>query len=156
IPGETIPNLFTFNSEIDLPNILFNRIYVTFNLDQASLNVHFVSIDESREYIATVEQQEHYELMLDYVVNHKNLIDYTELSSNGDNQASLNVHFVSIDESREYIATVEQQEHYELMLDYVVNHKNLIDYTELSSNGDSSYVPNEQLNLTSKTLVISK
>src|SRR5699024_8086778 len=63
---------------------------------------------------------------------------------------------VSIDESREYIATVEQQEHYELMLDYVVNHKNLIDYTELSSNGDSSYVPNEQLNLTSKTLVISK
>src|SRR5699024_5493050 len=88
----------------DLPNILFNRIYVTFNLDQASLNVHFVSIDESREYIATVEQQEHYELMLDYVVNHKNLIDYTELSSNG----------------------------------------------------DSSYVPNEQLNLTSKTLVISK
>src|SRR5690625_7336182 len=56
----------------------------------------------------------------------------------------------------EYIATVDQQEHYVLMLDYVVNHKNLIDYTELSSNGDSSYVPNEQLNLTSKTLVISK
>lgn len=104
IPGETIPNLFAFNDEIDLPNILFNRIYVTFNVDETSLNVHFVSIDESREYIATVKQQEHYELMLDYVVNHKNLIDYTELSSNG----------------------------------------------------DSSYVPNEQLNLTSKTLVISK
>src|SRR5699024_3364883 len=96
--------LFAFNDEIDLPNILFNRIYVTFNLDQASLNVHFVSIDESREYIATVEQQEHYELMLDYVVNHKNLINYTELSYNG----------------------------------------------------DSSYVTNEKLNLTSKTLVISK
>src|SRR5699024_7847833 len=80
IPGETVPNLFAFNDEIDLPNILFNRIYVTFNIDETSLNVHFVSIDESREYIATVEQQEHYELMLDYVVNHKNLIDYTELS----------------------------------------------------------------------------
>src|SRR5699024_11402665 len=84
IPGYTIPNLFAFNDEIDLTNILFNRIYVTFNIDETSLNVHFVSIDESREYIATVEQQEHYELMLDYVVNHKNLIDYTELSSNGD------------------------------------------------------------------------
>src|SRR5690625_6122833 len=57
IPGETIPNLFAFNDEIDLPNILFNRIYVTFNIDETSLNVHFVSIDESREYIATVEQQ---------------------------------------------------------------------------------------------------
>src|SRR5699024_8906075 len=65
-------------------------------------------------------------------------------------------HFVSIDESREYIATVEQQEHYELMLDYVVNHKNLIDYTVLSSNGDSSYMINEQLNLTTNILVISK
>src|SRR5699024_12737492 len=96
--------LFAFNDEIDLPNILFNRIYVTFNIDETSLNVHFVSIDESREYIATVEQQEHYELMLDYVVNHKNLIDYTELSFNG----------------------------------------------------DSSYVYNEQLNLTFKTFVISK
>src|SRR5699024_12379712 len=82
IPGETIPHLFTLNSDTDLPNILFNRIYVTFNLDQASLNVPFVSIDESREYIATVEQQVHYELMLDYVVIYKNLLDYTEFSSN--------------------------------------------------------------------------
>src|SRR5699024_11889795 len=64
ITGETIPNLIAFNDEIDLPNILFNRIYVTFNIDETSLNVHFVSIDESREYIATVEQQEHYELKI--------------------------------------------------------------------------------------------
>src|SRR5699024_11470666 len=88
IPGETIPNLFAFNDEIDLPNILFNRIYVKFNIDETSLNVHFVSIDESRVYIATVEQQEYYELMIDYVVNHKNLIDYTELSSNEIGRAS--------------------------------------------------------------------
>src|SRR5690625_6855251 len=81
IPGETIPNLFTFNSEIDLPNILFNRIYVTFNLDQASLNVHFVSIDESREYIAKVEEQDHYDLMIDYVFINHNLIDNNVLIS---------------------------------------------------------------------------
>src|SRR5690625_7897112 len=76
IPGETIPNLFAFNDEIDLPNILFNRIYVTFNVDETSLNVHFVSIDESREYIATVKKKEHYELMLDYVVIDRKRVVY--------------------------------------------------------------------------------
>src|SRR5699024_3316578 len=83
IPGETIPNLFAFNDEIDLPNILFNRIYVTFNIDEISLNVHFVSIHESRQYTATREQQEPYLVEGDYVVNHKDLTHHIEFNYDG-------------------------------------------------------------------------
>ncbi len=104
IPGTIIPSLFTFNDEIDPPNWLFNRIFVTFNSNDSLLKIHFVSTDEEREFIATVEKRDHYELLLDYAVNHSNLIDYTRFGSKE----------------------------------------------------DSFYVPSEELNLTSKTLVISK
>lgn len=104
IPGKVIPNLFTFNEEINPPNWLFNRILVTFNSNDSSLLVHFISTDEKRELVATIEKAEHYDLLFDYAVDHTNLIDYTRFR------------------------TKEKP----------------------------FYVPNEALDLTSKTLVISK
>src|SRR5699024_1153747 len=104
IPGKVIPNLFTFNEEINPPNCLFNRILVTINSNDSSLLVHFISTDEKRELVATIEKAEHYDLLFDYAVDHTNLIDYTRFR------------------------TKEKP----------------------------FYVPNEALDLTSKTLVISK
>lgn len=77
IPGKIIPDLFTFNDEINPPNWLFNRIFVTFDQDNQSLKMHFISTDEKSELVATVENQANYDLLLDYVVNHPDLIDYT-------------------------------------------------------------------------------
>ena len=104
IPGKMIPNLFTFNEDINPPNWLFNRILITFDSNDSSLLVRFISTDGKRELVATIEKKENYDLLLDYAANHTNLIDYTRFR------------------------TKEKP----------------------------FYVPNEGLDLTSKTLVISK
>src|SRR5699024_6031458 len=45
IPAGLLPSLFTFNDEIDPPNWSFERVFVTFNEIERSLNISFLSVD---------------------------------------------------------------------------------------------------------------
>ncbi len=68
----------------------------------------------------------------------------------------LDITFVSSDEKKEITARIDKREKYDLLFDYVVNHSNLIDYTSFNTEEKTFYIPQEEINTSSKTLVISK
>lgn len=81
IPAAALPSLFTFNSEVDVPNWTFERIYVTLNPENYSFNVIFRSSDGKKEIVAVVEKKEKYDLLIEYLTVNDDLIEYTEYGS---------------------------------------------------------------------------
>lgn len=81
IPADVLSNLFTFNQDITTPDWNFDRMYVTFNRENLSLNIKFVSVDKERELTAAIDKRENYELLLDHAVNHSGLVDYARFGS---------------------------------------------------------------------------
>lgn len=76
IPGELLPSLFTFGDEIDLPTWSFERVLITFNNEDKSLNISFLSIDQRMQAIATVERLEKFNALQNYLLNHEDVIEY--------------------------------------------------------------------------------
>lgn len=84
IPGELLSSLFTFNDEIDPPNWSFKRVLITFNDNDQTLDVSFISIDQRMEAIATVERTEKFNVLQNYLRDHEDVIEYVLYESNNE------------------------------------------------------------------------
>lgn len=80
IPGELLPSLFTFNDEIDPPSWSFERVLITFNENDKSLTISFLSVDRRMQAVATVERSEKFNVLQDYLLNHEDVIEYAKFN----------------------------------------------------------------------------
>ncbi len=80
IPADMIKSMFTFSEDFDFPTWSFDTMYITFNHDNLSLEVTFKSVNKEEEITAIVEKKAQYDELKDYVLNHKNLVEYEALS----------------------------------------------------------------------------
>lgn len=78
IPGELLPSMFTFDDEINPPNWSFERVLITFNEEDKSLNISFLSVDKRMQAVATVERSEKFNVLQNYLLNHEDVIEYVE------------------------------------------------------------------------------
>src|SRR5699024_9996532 len=76
LPMEILPDLITLPEEVELPSWSFQRLYVTFDTKQAVLNVQFISMDDSYQYIARINDTSKYDLLWKHVTNHNKLSEY--------------------------------------------------------------------------------
>ncbi|RDW16765.1 YycH family regulatory protein [Oceanobacillus chungangensis] len=67
LPMEILNNLMSLSdSNTELPNWSFDRMYLSFNPDSKSLNLEILSIDGRNEATAIINDSNHYEFLWDY------------------------------------------------------------------------------------------
>ncbi|WP_099159005.1 YycH family regulatory protein [Virgibacillus ndiopensis] len=72
-----VKTIFKLNEEDTfLPDWSFKRMFITFDLDSKALKVHFLSENEQKQAIASVNNAEKYDLLWQYVTTHKDLKEY--------------------------------------------------------------------------------
>lgn len=81
VPVGVLANLFRFNEEIITPDWEFDRMYITFNRENLSLDIKFISVDKDKELTAVIDKRENYDMLLNYAENHPELTDYTRFGN---------------------------------------------------------------------------
>lgn len=108
IPSELLPSLFTFSDEIEPPNWSFKRVLITFNENDKSLDVAFISVDRRMQAIATVERSEKFNVLQNYFLNHEDVIEYVTYGS-GHERIYVPKHAVQMTESTLVASTIEPE-----------------------------------------------
>src|SRR5690625_4855606 len=56
IPAELLNNIFSFDGKVDFPSWSFNRIFITTNKENKTLQMRTLSVDGRKEITATMDQ----------------------------------------------------------------------------------------------------
>ncbi|MFC4558454.1 YycH family regulatory protein [Virgibacillus kekensis] len=73
---ELADSLFTFSEEVNTPTWRFKRIYITFNRNNSTLNVIFLSEDSNQKARATVNNSNKFDILWEYVTTFEGLSEY--------------------------------------------------------------------------------
>lgn len=79
LPMELIPSLFTVNDDVKnmtLPNMKFERMFITINKTNKTLTFIFLSTDGKTQIKADVNNTQKYDLLYDYIINLEGLEEY--------------------------------------------------------------------------------
>ncbi|WP_106495720.1 YycH family regulatory protein [Lentibacillus sp. Marseille-P4043] len=83
LPMEIVNYLFTLNDEVTLPEWSFQRLFITFDINNSSLELHFLSTNGDKQASFLVNNSEKFDLLWSYTTKQKGLSEYVSLDKTG-------------------------------------------------------------------------
>ncbi|MGY0694635.1 YycH family regulatory protein [Virgibacillus sp. FSP13] len=83
LPMEIVNYLFTLNEEITLPDWSFQRLFITFDVNDSSLELHFLSTNGDKQASFLVNNSEKFDLLWSYITKQNGLSEYVSLDKTG-------------------------------------------------------------------------
>ncbi|SDQ05245.1 YycH family regulatory protein [Virgibacillus salinus] len=129
LPMELAGDLFTFNSDVYLPDWNFKRLFITFNRNSSSLNIMFKSSNGEKQATAVVNNPDKFERLWNYLTTYEGLTEYLRVELAG---SPIYIPKHKVVEPRRSIAVREINSN--LMIDALFNNTDIVRGTQVSEN----------------------